>query len=176
MAPTRTGYWRPEEIERLAYDVLARNGVATPPVDVDVVARDEGLEFIPEHLDQSSGVYFRDPNGHGRAIISARTHPLRQRFTKAHELAHHLMDDETVYEGIESSGYRNRNRHWAHEYFAACLLAPRPWVAALMRDSYARGLRTPAIVDRVARTFGISRAAAEVRLRELGHIEGGRTA
>lgn len=163
-----------QSIERLACDLLARHGLDAPPVNVDEIAQREGLNF--EIADTATGHYYREPDGRGRALIPASEHPLRRRFTKGHELAHHLLDEprEVHAEGYRHlqlpSGYRGRDRHWAHERFAAALLMPRDWVGTFMRDQGWR-LERGALVVRVARTFDVSRAAAEVRLRELGHIE-----
>jgi len=47
---------------------------------------------------------------------------------------------------------------------------PRRWVGSFMRDQgwrYERGV----LIERLARTFDVSRPAAEIRLVELGHIE-----
>lgn len=162
-----------EAIARIALEVLARQGQKAPPVDIDYVAVGEGLAFDLVDVERISGGYFCDLDGHGHAIISSREHPLRQRFTKAHELGHHLLDPPVQPVGIlQPNAYRKSNspRHWAQEYFAACLLMPRPWVADLLCDTQGWGTPTELIAE-VARRFRVSRAAAEVRLRELNHIE-----
>jgi len=168
-----------EDMERLAEGVLARRGLYAPPVNVDEVANACGLDYQLVDLERLSGGYLRDPDGRGHAMIAARDHRLRQRFTKAHELAHHLLDEPASVSvvGMEylqlPSGYRGRDRHWAHERFAAALLMPRDWVGQFMRD---RGwqLERDRLIVAFARAFDVSRNAAEVRLRELGHIEGRR--
>ena len=78
-------------IARIALDILARQGQKAPPVDIDYVASGEGLEYILTEVERVSGGYFRDLDGHGQAISSSREHPLRQRFTKAHELGHWVL-------------------------------------------------------------------------------------
>lgn len=163
-------------MERLAERVLDNRRVFTPPVNVDEVANACGLDFQLVDLLSLSGGYLRDPDGRGHAMIAAGHHRLRQRFTKAHELAHHLLDEESDVriEGMPHlqlpSGYRGRDRHWAHERFAAALLMPRAWVGQFVRE---RGWQyePKRMVVECARMFDVSRAAAEVRLRELGHIE-----
>lgn len=165
-----------ETVERLADRILERNGVASPPVDVDLISEREGLAFEYADFRAASGAYYSEGPGRGRAIISSGEHPLRQVFSKAHELGHHMIErpENARMAGIEyvqlPAAYRGRDRHWAHEFFAACLLMPRRWIGMYMRD---RGwqLERPQLVDDVARRFGVSRRAAEVRLCELGHIE-----
>ena len=149
-------------------------------MNVDEVAQRLGLNYEVAPLDEAtSGFYYDEPNGRGRAVVNARHHRLRQRFTKAHELAHHLVD-KPVFQGVEGmpyvqlpSGYRGRERHWAHDAFAASLLMPRAWIGQFMRNRGWQYERARLIVE-CARAFDVSRAAAEVRLRELGHMEGER--
>lgn len=166
----------PEAIERLAEHLLAKHAVAAPPVNVDEIANAEGLDFQIVALERLSGGYIRDDDGRGHAMISASEHRLRQRFTKGHELAHHLVDHPQQLTALGfpylrlPTGYRGRERHWAHERFAAALLMPRPWIASFMRDRGWR-LEREQLVGAVARAFDVSRMAAEIRLVELGHIE-----
>jgi len=161
-----------EAIARIAREVLARQGQKAPPVDIDYVAAGEGLVFVPADIERISGGYFCDLDGHGHAIISSREHPLRQRFTKAHELGHHILDEAVRPASlVQASAYRKANspRHWAQDYFAGSLLLPRRWVADLIRDT--QGWGTPdELIREVAKRFEVSRPAAEVRLRELHHI------
>lgn len=166
-----------ETIERLALALLERNGVAHPPVDIDLIADREGLAFEYAEFRTASGAYYAEGPGRGRAIISSSDHPLRQVFSKAHELGHHMIErpENVRIAGFQyvqlPAAYRGRDRHWAHEFFAACLLMPRGWIGSYMRE---RGwkLERPQLIADVARRFGVSRRAAEVRLNELGHIEG----
>jgi Zn-dependent peptidase ImmA (M78 family) len=162
-------------MERLAELVLHRNGVDAPPVDVDLIAEREGLTYEPSDTHVVSGAYYYMGGGRGRAFITRHEHPLRQVFTKAHELAHHLVDEQHVahaagYPLLQlPSGYRGRERHGLHDRFAAALLMPRSWIGAFMRTRGWR-LERAQLIAAVGRHFGVSRRAAEVRLRELGHI------
>lgn len=167
-----------ERVEALADLVLERSGITRPPVDVDAIADRAGLRYELVELARVSGAYYYEGEGRGRAYISSSEHPLRQVFSKAHELGHHLMDEPTVaraagYPFLQlPTGYRGRESHWAHDWFAACLLMPRAWVGEYMRERGWRLDRDPMIAD-VARRFGVSRRAAQVRLERLGHLEGG---
>lgn len=122
------------------------------------------FQLVPFTLLQ--GGYLGWIPGRDRACAGIREadHPLVQRFTKAHELGHHVMDD--ILELPPS--YKLRDRHWAHERFAAALLMPRAWVVSFIDEQGARG---GDIVGDVAARFCVSRPAAEVRLRELGHLD-----
>lgn len=166
---------RHEIAERLADLLLERHGVTHPPVDVDWIAECEGLRFELVDYQQTSGAYYRLGPEEARAFISKRELPLRRVFTKAHELAHHLLDSPTStwIAGTNlplPSAYRGRGRHDTHEFFASCLLMPRTWLGSFIRE---RGwmLERMDLIETVARSFGVSPSAAEVRLVELGHIE-----
>lgn len=164
-----------ERIERAADAVLERNAVLRPPVQIDLLAEREGLRFEYVDLLSVSGAYHREGPRSGVAFISKREHRLRQRFSAAHELAHHVLDDPVTVTALGfplltlPSGYRGRGRHWGHEYFAGCLLMPRSWVGEIARHgSWSTQVD---FVAEVGRTFDVSRAAAAVRLRELGYGE-----
>jgi Zn-dependent peptidase ImmA (M78 family) len=164
-------------MERLALTVLVRNGVHAPPVDVDLIAEREGLRFERTSLyGDVSGAYYRGQGRSGHAFISAAEHPLRQVFTKAHELCHHILDEPAIsvaagYPNLQlPSGYRGRESHALHDRFAAALLMPAPWIGNFIRE---RGwkLERAELIPTVARNFGVSQRAAEVRLEILGHLQ-----
>jgi predicted transcriptional regulator len=89
-------------------------------------------------------------------------HPTRQRFTLAHELKHVLDNPfiEVLYPDRDGNPSGKRAEAIC-DYFAACLLMPRPAVKALW------GLRHQR-VDDLAAHFGVSRAAMGLRLHQLG--------
>lgn len=105
----------------------------------------------------------------------SRERRLRQHFTKAHELRHILDSAVPPAQTLQPSAYGKSTspRHWAQEYFAGSLLMPRPWVADFIRETLGWGTRDE-LIREVARRFQVRRAAAEVRLRELRHIEASR--
>ena len=164
-----------EAIERLASEVLARSRITQPPVDVDAIAAAEGMRFRRIEFGGSQGAYLAEGIPGARAlwarrpfaVIGVHQHPLVQRFTKAHELAHHLIDDGRI-EWVERMRLplpRHREAggyHEAHEFFAASLLMPRPWV-----DRFDGGSWRRRDVERFARAFAVTRIAAAVRLEEL---------
>jgi predicted transcriptional regulator len=89
-------------------------------------------------------------------------HPTRQRFTLAHELKHVLDNPfiEVLYP--DRTGKPSAPRAEAIcDYFAACLLMPRPAVKVLWGLGHQR-------VEDLAAHFGVSRAAMGLRLHQLG--------
>lgn len=103
----------------------------------------------------------------GRWLVAIRaTEPAtRQRFSLAHEFKH-IIDHRFV--KLIYSGFPETERHEMVEqicdYFAGCLLMPRPWVKSI----YCSGVQD---LPELARTFGVSQAAMEVRLNQIGLID-----
>jgi Zn-dependent peptidase ImmA (M78 family) len=88
----------------------------------------------------------------------------RQRFSLAHEFKH-IVDHRFV--RLTYSYFPEDERHALIEhicdYFAGCLLMPRPWVKRL----YCSGLQhLPDLAD----AFGVSQAAMTVRLNQIGLV------
>jgi hypothetical protein len=87
---------------------------------------------------------------------------VRQRFSLAHEFKH-ILDHrfaELIY-GSFPPADRDLLVEQICDYFAGCLLMPRPW----LKSTYANGLQhLPAL----ARHFDVSQAAMQVRLSQIG--------
>lgn len=96
--------------------------------------------------------------------INEDDHWTRQRFTLAHEFKHVLDNPfiEGLYLGPDGKPSAKRAENIC-DYFAACLLMPRPAVKAAWVRGYQR-------VDDLAAHFGVSRAAMGLRLQQLGLV------
>jgi Zn-dependent peptidase ImmA (M78 family) len=89
----------------------------------------------------------------------------RQRFSLAHEFKH-VLDHPYVHIAYGSLSTPT-SRHALEQlcdYFAACLLMPRPWVKAM----WASGLQD---IVALARQFEVSPQAMQVRLLQLGLMD-----
>ena len=91
--------------------------------------------------------------------------PARRRFTLAHEFKHVL--DHTVIDRAYAD--RKGATDQAHvelvcDYFAACLLMPRPWI----KRAWINGVQDQAAL---AQLFNVSEAAMAIRLRQIGLVE-----
>jgi len=86
----------------------------------------------------------------------------RQRFSLAHELKH-IIDHH--FASLNYSAFPEAERNAMIEqicdYFAGCLLMPRPWVKRV----YCSGTQH---LPELAQTFGVSQAAMTVRLSQIG--------
>ena len=94
--------------------------------------------------------------------INASEPPVRQRFSLAHEFKH-ILDHRFIhllYPDSPTMTSQARSE-LVCDYFAGCLLIPKIW----LRKAWTEGVQTsPAL----ARRFGVSTAAIEVRLSQTG--------
>lgn len=98
--------------------------------------------------------------------INLDDHWTRQRFTLAHELKHVLDNPyiEVLYPGRDGKPSHQRAEAIC-DYFAACLLMPRPAVKRAWGQGHQR-------VEDLAAHFGVSQAAMGLRLFQLGLTTG----
>lgn len=98
-------------------------------------------------------------------VLNASEPAVRQRFSLCHELKH-IVDHrfvDLIYRGI-SSEERQRFIENACDYFAGCLLMPRPAVKRTWTTKTQR-------LDQLARHFHVSEAAMATRLSQIGLTE-----
>jgi hypothetical protein len=137
---------------KLAEQTLSRNGISEPPTPVDQLAAKLGFTIGLVQL--APGVDARMRVIDGRHIIELATGQaqVRQRFSIAHEIGHHLLGHR--------HGESDLAERQAH-IFAGALLVPPTW---LRRD-----LADGATADSLARRYDVSRevifiAAKDARL------------
>jgi len=155
--------------ERQAARFLELSGIREPHVPGHIIAELPRLDVVVKSGLPVSGVTYWDRDVRKwRVQVRAEDAAVRQRFSLAHELKH-VIDDPFVDEAYPTIG-----RHSAHDraeqicdYFAACLLMPRPWVK---RAWASRIQQTDALAD----LFGVSTQAMTYRLSDLALIESSR--
>ncbi len=147
--------------ERQAFKLLDILDQHQPAVNVAAIAE---LSRIEVRVEPNLPVSGFSQWSRGRWLIGVNQDdaPVRRRFTLAHEMKH-VLDHPFI-----DSLYPDRNGEPSEEraeticdYFAACLLMPRPWV----KQAYTGGIQDQRAL---ARLFGVSEAAMAVRLRQLG--------
>jgi Zn-dependent peptidase ImmA (M78 family) len=102
--------------------------------------------------------------GRWLVVLNGSEPATRQRFSLAHEVKH-IIDHrfvELTY-GQFPDAERAAMVERICDYFAGCLLMPRPWVKRL----YCSGIQR---LPDLAQTFGVSQAAMSVRLRQIGLV------
>lgn len=94
---------------------------------------------------------------HWQILLNADDHPLRRRFTLAHEYKHIIDHGTPIDPELEEK---------ICDHFAACLLMPKQKVIAAWTDP-----DIPQTVNAMAEVFVVSAAAMRFRLHELGLLE-----
>lgn len=158
--------WEARSIaERQAHRFHALLRISEPPFPREAV---ESLPRVEVHYVTarrlSGAISWRQ--GKWRILINRSESRGRQKFSLGHEIKH-LIDHptrETIYKNSRF-GSADVAAERAADYFAACLLMPRPW---LKRCFYDEGFRDPQVL---ARRFQVSPPAMRWRFDQLGLLE-----
>src|SRR5690348_10315698 len=154
--------------ERQATRLLALLDQREPPVEVGLIAELPRIEVrvVPNRdIAGLSGMsQWLKKESRWLIAVNGDDSQTRRRFTLGHEFKH-ILDNPCInalYPKSEQSGDDRAERMC--DYFAACLLMPRPWVKRL----WAQGVQDAAVL---AATFNVSPAAMNRRLQDLGLVE-----
>jgi Zn-dependent peptidase ImmA (M78 family) len=165
--------------QKVAKQVLRKSGVDQPPVNVLALAESAGIRVVYQDLeDRISGMLVRSEE---ETIIgvNARHHENRQRFTLAHELAHHHLHSKspTVYVDGMMVHFRGEDAQGPvpieveANAFAAALLMPEDFLRDdLGTESF--DMYDESAVRRLAQKYKVSVQALTIRLMELGLLRG----
>jgi Zn-dependent peptidase ImmA (M78 family) len=172
---------RRRKIENLVQELLAKHRVRHAPVPVDPIAKAAGARIYYQSLnDDISGFLYRDKN---QTVIGVNTRhaPVRQNFTKAHELGHFLLHDEEqlhVDHNFRVVRLRDRSSSDGQEeaereanLFAATLLMPESFLEADLAEFEYLDLLDDSDLLELAKKYGVSTQALVNRLKNLGYIE-----
>lgn len=149
--------------ERQAARFLRLSGIAEPHVPGSIIADLPRITVEVRSGLPESGVSFWDNQVKlWRIWLRAQDVAVRQRFSLAHELKHVIDNDviDFAYPPLGLLSSRKRAEAVC-DYFAACLLMPRPWV----KRAWGLGIQQ---VDALAELFGVSGEAMARRLSDLG--------
>lgn len=144
----------------------------TPGGDLDELVRRMGgrvkmQNTLFEDPEKSGSLLVHSPDNF-EIIVPAHTSPTRDRFTVAHELGHYFL--HYLWKRGKSPGMSEQmialrkgseRVEWEANWFAAGFLMPEK----AFRKSYRNNA---ASISAVAREFGVSQQAAEVRASQLG--------
>lgn len=167
-------------IERRAEELLTDLGERLPPVPVEAIAVERGIEIQrrPGSPDISGLLYRED----GRVVIGLNDDDgfVRQRFTIAHELGHFFLHEGNEVIHIDRDlrvNLRTRESHGGEEreanWFAAALLMPRELVRRVATEiSEGRRQSDETLIGALAERFEVSRQAMGYRLLNLGLLSG----
>jgi predicted transcriptional regulator len=117
---------------------------------------------------EQSGSLFVDGPRDFKIVVPLHTSPSRDRFTIAHELGHFVVHYLLKLQKGEAAPFRmmalrkdSDRVEWEANWFAAAFLMP----SGSFKQAFDRA---DGNLDAVAKVFGVSRAAAEVRAQSLG--------
>ena len=151
----------------------ARTALGLPPDEplADIVATLERLAAVHVVVldlgDGVAGAYLRR-DACPLLFVNGRQAPARQRFTVAHEYAHHRLEHGSVVDGHNAlAGYGHDPREVEANAFAAELLLPRAALERLFPGLPATRLSLDDVV-RIAYAFGVSAQMARIRLETCG--------
>ncbi|WP_124303133.1 ImmA/IrrE family metallo-endopeptidase [Pseudomonas chlororaphis] len=155
---------------RTANDVLSAHWDGRLPVSPQAIAQAMGIEvkaltpFEPNTWRPNESGHYSYREGRPLITYNFLDAPVRQRFTIAHEIGHHVHGDlDAPRDTSEQFSARARDpREVAANRFAAALLMP----AALVKHMVLEQRVTD--ISRLASTFGVSTAAMEFRLKAIG--------
>ena len=154
-------------ISKTATQVIAEHwDDGSLPVDPAYIAAQMGIAVLADPKLVASGHY--EPKGFndGPLITYNPTEPpVRQRFTIAHELAHFVLNHGTRDRDTPDNFTMavHDQKEVAANKFAVCLLIPKSFVDAIVQVNMVRSL------PKMAKIFGVSKAAMSYRLKELGY-------
>ncbi|WP_261516129.1 ImmA/IrrE family metallo-endopeptidase [Chelativorans petroleitrophicus] len=146
----------PARAARDAHRIAQNFTLRTIPLDVEGLAAALGLRVLRLPLEERVSGFLRESAGIWEIGVNSLHHPNRQRFTLAHELGHYLLHrDHAPFEDglLFRSDAKNAREREANQ-FAALVLMP---------DTEFRTALSSGDIDSVARTFGVSKQAAEYR-------------
>lgn len=165
----------PEKAREAASAILRDFGVKGAPVPIEriIKARNIVLQYAPLEEDLSGMAYIKD--GVGIIGINALHHPNRQRFSAAHELAHHELHAPKIREAVHiDKGLRVLLRDDVSSQgvdpfeieanaFASELLMPREFLASAL-DAGGLDFEDDAGIEALAKKFRVSTSAMRFRL------------
>jgi IrrE N-terminal-like domain len=139
------------------------------PVNVDAIARDLGLSiyFDRQMPPDIAGKIVRDARGSpsGYSIyLNAADPPRRRRFTLAHEIAHFVLHQDLIGDGLIDDGMYRSKLGGQYERQANRLAADILMLAGLVRGYYRGGTMSYA---NLGEAFDVSTDAMRIRLQEL---------
>lgn len=149
-------------------------GVTEPPVPVDHIARSMNITLRYAPLDEElSGMAFIKESS-AVIAVNALHHPNRQRFTIAHELAHHVLHADVLRRGVHvdkallRAGLASKGTDDLEieaNAFASELLMPHAMFSSVLDQAI--DLNDEAKLLAIARRFKVSMAALQFRLASL---------
>ena len=152
-----------KHIEKLTLQVLKSIGCTNPPVPIEKIPEKFELEVVefPFHS-EVSGLLKKEQGVIG---VNKGQHPVRRRFTIAHELGHFLLGHEMGKdEMVDNTFDRPHSQEQEANIFASYILMPGDWVKESKKK---HGLD----LEKLSKEYEVSKQAMTIRLLELNLIK-----
>jgi len=160
-------------------DVVSKWVQADGPTNVRAIFSDLGVDYVEEPTPSNESGYIEVKEGAFRVVVNSLEGAQRRLFTAAHELGHYLMHrDLLVKYGRLDRETRHSDRLFenramnedapfspAHEVQANRMAAQILMPASKVKRLHAGGTTAS---DDLAREFGVSTAAMDIRKKTLG--------
>lgn len=150
-----------------AREARKRTGQGSIPVNVKAIARRLGVGLFFSPLPEALSAFLLRAEGRAVIGVNSNQHPVRQRFSAAHELGHHVLGhaDDSVFDYAvpatadgEPPGYDPHHEREANTFAAELLMPEESLVEEAADNSLAR----------LAKRYGVSQEAMSFRLLNLG--------
>jgi len=159
------GAVRTTHVKTMAKKVLKECGVSAPPVDLKRIVELKGYVYMEvDTFPDEVSALFISKDGKNYALVNARHHPHRRRFSLAHELGHIILshDVEDLEEVPSIDAPPESPRHYAAgdprekeaNIFAGALLMP----IEMLKREYGKG----ADIEKLAKVFEVSQQAMTI--------------
>jgi len=147
--------------ERQAMKLLELTSVSAPPVPERIVAELPKVQVTRSKAMLHSGMSAWE-HGRWKVVLNSNDSRLRQRFSLVHELKH-IVDHPFVRQ-LYGAVDPHEREDWIElvcDYFAGCVLMPRPW----LKRAWTTGSQR---LSNLAYRFDVSQAAMQTRLHQTG--------
>ena len=155
----RIGYCRD-----IARKILKESGSLKVPIDVNKIADFYGFRvaLLDQPSEKFSGITHKTKKAIG---INKNHHPVRQRFSLAHELGHYFLDHPTADEELPSEeGDQERNIYESEaNEFAGELLVPREVLKSSLMEHKD--------IESLKKLFNVSRHVITLQITKHGFLK-----
>jgi len=171
-----------KKCETLATEQLERYRITQPPIPIDKIAREIGLNIVDFQFENDIAGALVIEKDIGTIGINPSNSPQRRRFTIAHELGHYLMhrvgneffvdkDFLVKWRNSASSSYSEIEKYQEIEAnaFAAAILMPKNFIVAEMEKPEMKSLAEAQLINKLASRFKVSMIAMSYRLTNINN-------
>ena len=168
------------KIIQKARDVLDTHNQNRLPVDLDLIAHENGIKITYEKMSENaSALLIFDGSEQAKIVVNQDHHEHRQRFSIAHEMGHFFLDHKLNHHVYEQSFFfrkkgdhdgddKENNLELEANNFASELLMPSPVLEKCLQQ-YKKISEEEALTQKLAKKFKVSTIAMQLRLQRYSN-------